>query len=526
MLEISRMNPNKVIKTQPCTSIVSLGLANILGEVLWHSVTADSSIETISHVHKNRIKEFADAFLSPITTRPVRFLEVASYAHFSGYLLAAEYGWDVTLSDISAQTLRLGKEIAESLGLKTTDSRRVTADFHELPFESESFDVVYIASALHHTLNWQLVLAELQRVTANGGILILQNEPCKRNFCFNMFSTNRRESFRPVETELFNSGIIRTVAEAYFGSRPESLFGMIENQNMPVKEIIQCLNHSGELRLLHLEEAECISEFETSLLLEPRSVVSLSKKIESELTNRIERARHALTDVDASIGFALPSEMAIQNMSSRTAARICCLPDISDSQYQVEVADIFGAALTAVMQKTKTVDGSFTSRNRNVRREKGSVEIGYPDRIALLLDQSDDLLPDIQSGSISQLEASFPSNSWSYRNESLIKSLVLKNRVGKIELQKKSLKSGRVLVMLRFYVHTQDLGCRISLLINENPVATHDAYQAESFLITGEAVVDGNVNIEVTCDYFGVNNTIIPPVTVCAVRAVWLPHVV
>lgn len=498
-------------------------LSNILGEVLWHSVTVDPGIEAMSRFHKDKIKEYADSFLTKPKDRPIRFLEVASYAHFSGYLLEQEYGWEVTLSDISSQTLKLGKRISDQHGVNSPATRRVALDFHELPFASGSFDVVYIASALHHTLEWKTVLAELQRVTATGGILILQNEPCKREFCFNKFPTNRQHSFRAVEAELYNAGLIRTVAEAYFGSRPESLFGMIENQNMSLVEILDSLTTTGTVKFLHLQEAECISTFENSILSAPRDPVSLTKFIESELNLRLSAARNALDQTDSALGYSLPSTSEISQMATKIAVKICCLPDQASPMYQIELAEIFGAALTTVVQKHNNRNDK--AQTAFISKIEDGIEIGYPRHVARLLDQSDDLLPDIQIASEEQLTACFNQEQWDFRTNSEIKSFVMKHASGAITLQKNVLRPGRILILIRFYVHPDNAPYRVSLFANQIQLATQVTYQPESFLLKGEASVDGEVHLSIRGEFVHQEELRPkPPVTICAIRAVWLPN--
>ena len=103
---------------------------------------------------------------------------MAAYAHTTGYLLADDTDAEVVLTDISADTLALGKQTAESSLLSLPSVKRVAADFHDLPFVDGQFDIVYISSALHHTWSWQIVLNEMIRVLATGGILYLEKEPC------------------------------------------------------------------------------------------------------------------------------------------------------------------------------------------------------------------------------------------------------------------------------------------------------------------------------------------------------------
>jgi ubiquinone/menaquinone biosynthesis C-methylase UbiE len=96
----------------------------------------------------------------------------------------------------------------------------VAGDFHALPFEADSFDLIYISSAIHHTWKYETVISELQRVLAPGGLLLLLNEPCHRECCFYAFRTNRPANFTKLESALNDLGVIRTFAEPYLGSRP------------------------------------------------------------------------------------------------------------------------------------------------------------------------------------------------------------------------------------------------------------------------------------------------------------------
>ena len=235
---------------------------NALGEVLWHTTTVDESIVRVSREHMRIILKYARRYIQNCKSKSVHFLEVASYAHITGYLLSQKYGWDVTLSDISVQTLDIGACKAKLNGIGIDNVRRVAVDFHDLPFPDDAFDIVYIASALHHTHKWQMVLKELQRVTAPKGLLILQNEPCHRLFCFYRFPTNRPGTYRPIEEELKRQGILNTIAEPYPGSRPEALFGMIENQKMELTEILEILRSGGSIEELNINSSACMSEFD------------------------------------------------------------------------------------------------------------------------------------------------------------------------------------------------------------------------------------------------------------------------
>ena len=84
----------------------------------------------------------------------MKVLEVASYAHTTGYRLQQELGCEVTLFDISGKALQLGRRTAAAADLVACP-QLVAGDFHALPFEANSFDMVYISSAMHHTWEYR-----------------------------------------------------------------------------------------------------------------------------------------------------------------------------------------------------------------------------------------------------------------------------------------------------------------------------------------------------------------------------------
>jgi ubiquinone/menaquinone biosynthesis C-methylase UbiE len=261
-----------------------IDLLPIIGETAWHEVTVDPSIVEVSEQHFKQLsidlKEYG--MLKP----KLKILEVAAYSHITGYLLASKLNANVTLFDVSSATLRLGRDIAHESGLPSGDVRRVAGDFHQLPFNDNEFDVVYISSALHHTWRWHYVLAELLRVTKTNGLLILENEPCKRELCFYRFRTNRADNFTETEEWLDKHGLLRTVAEPYLGSRNEQLFGMTENQEIPLGDLLEQLVNNNELLFIKTTPQICMGTLENNLddaLRHMSAKSSLNEKLKKEI---------------------------------------------------------------------------------------------------------------------------------------------------------------------------------------------------------------------------------------------------
>jgi len=175
-----------------------------LGEHAWHAFTDDRAIDNVSVDHRDRIEAFVRKHLPSLDWRRARLLEVAAYRHYTAHILAATHGCEAVVTDIAA-SLRDGTASAAAQGLhgKTT---MVVADFHDLPFSDDYFDVVFVASSVHHTRSPEQVLRDMLRVLKPAGILIVENEPCARVCCFHAFVSNRQESFTPFEAALREAG--------------------------------------------------------------------------------------------------------------------------------------------------------------------------------------------------------------------------------------------------------------------------------------------------------------------------------
>ena len=537
-------------------------LVNILGEAMWHNITSDESIVQVSNDHMKEVVKYAKSYLQNYKSRSVHFLEVSSYAHITGYLLAKRYGWNVTLSDISIQTLVLGTRIAKLKGIDTDQVRKVAIDFHELPFPDGCFEIVYIASALHHTLSWQIVLKELQRVTAPGGLLILQNEPCRRNFCFYMFPTNRPNAYRPIEAELNRQGILNTIAEPYPGSRPESLFGMIENQRMPLTEILQFLCSEGTVEKLSIDSSACMSKFDISILfrhyarsfllllsglclsmikticplamqkppcfLMPmfRPKVYYSKgtfnSIKYGILERLNKVRRLVTATDIEMGYCFPTSIEVSEMAHSIACCLEALPRIGSPQYKIALADLFGGSITAVMRKyADAIQAKQPDSLRYVNGEHKGIIISYPPALAKILNQVHDLVPDIQTAETTEISHCFPTTEWILDSNSKLRFLVLTTQTGNIRLLQPAYEDSSYVVLLRIYGSPTNTPFRIQLLVNQKEIACVNVYQPDSFLLRGEIPSGKNTILSLhVCHLNNSSLQAVPPVNISAIRVV------
>jgi ubiquinone/menaquinone biosynthesis C-methylase UbiE len=82
----------------------------------------------------------------------------------------------LTATDISPGMLKQLGETAESLGLEV---ETVETEAEELPFDDESFDLVFGHAVLHHIPDLERAFAEFKRVLRPGGAIAFAGEPSR-----------------------------------------------------------------------------------------------------------------------------------------------------------------------------------------------------------------------------------------------------------------------------------------------------------------------------------------------------------
>jgi ubiquinone/menaquinone biosynthesis C-methylase UbiE len=104
-------------------------------------------------------------------------LEIGSgTGYFSLNLLQMGTIGRLTATDISPGMLRRLSETAQGLGL---EAETVTTEAEELPFEDESFDLVFGHAVLHHIPDIERAFAEFRRVLRPGGAIAFCGEPSR-----------------------------------------------------------------------------------------------------------------------------------------------------------------------------------------------------------------------------------------------------------------------------------------------------------------------------------------------------------
>lgn len=68
----------------------------------------------------------------------------------------------------------------------------VQADMHELPFQKESFDLIFASAAIHHSSDLEKVAGEFFRVLKKGGFLMFLREPMRGKWARSDFGKSQK----------------------------------------------------------------------------------------------------------------------------------------------------------------------------------------------------------------------------------------------------------------------------------------------------------------------------------------------
>ncbi len=488
--------------------------APLLGEFVWHSLTEDPTLDAVSARHHQAVNQVLARHGRHLPSS-LQLLEVAAYAHTTGYSLARQSGTRATLLDVSASALKLGRRTARRNGLPLDRTRLVAADFHQLPFEDAQFHLVYLCSALHHTERWAQVLAELVRVLAPGGLLFLENEPCLREFCFYRFRANREQSFTPFEKALNSLGAIRTVAEPYLGSRPEALFGMTENQKIPLEDLRQAVQRECRTVEFNVFPGPCVGKLEHQLL---RQHAMEAGKFESWLVSRMEQicaqAASALGETEKGLGFSLPRGEEIAALSRKIVPAVKALPVIRAPRlrrllgrlthapgrflprgYREGLARLFGASVKIVAIKRGTAGSAVSGRLKDSFPEEDGVVLGFEPEIRRLLAGRDAAFPDLQTAPQEAIQLVFPPSDWEIRispagSRSVVSRLPSARILAPV--------AAGSLVLVRIYAARVDQSYRVGLFLGDGELAGMNVFQSESFLLSAIAEKAGPLQVRIS----------------------------
>jgi len=422
-----------------------------LGEYVWHTFTADTTIPAESNAHRTYIEAAVAAHLPGFDWAGARVLELGAYRHFTGHLLATDRGAACFVTDISAAALRDGRTQAQKCGTEPR-ATLVVSDFHDLPFADHCFDVVFVASSVHHTRRPEVVLRERLRVVAPGGILVMANEPCARALCFHAFSCNRADSLTPFEAALNDAELLPTLSSPFWGARPENLFGMVENDRIPLSLYMETFGQFGEVMERKLAEDALIGPLERAVLALTGHGEALRAQVRSLLRAAVAEAEKRHGRTEQLLGYRLPTECDIHALTGTVATMIERRP-VDDAVWQ---AEMFGAALSVVVRKNAgRLHASTSVFRREMEVESDKLVRDRHDSGALAAGLALPLLPDLHSSDAgAALEPWFPREDWQWeRNDIGVRSLANLKAQSRVEIAPGDT---RRLLLIRYYATVTD----------------------------------------------------------------------
>lgn len=449
-----------------------------LGEHVWHAFAYDHTIGEVSTRHADAIASLIFKYGLQSDTSRLRILEVGAYRHHAGYKLARQYNAEVVLSDISASALEDGRLVAREAGLDA-EPTLVAADFHDLPFADGYFDIVFVASSVHHTRRPEVMLDELFRVARPGGIVYVFNEPCERLFCFYQFRSNRGEAFTPFEKALYDAGLMQTISSPFFGSRPEQLFGMIENDRIPLGLFLERFAHWGTTLELTLQPQRF--EFDTAVTALDGPASRLEPQIFARLSAAIDPMRPLVAEVDRLLGFSLPFTTQVHAVSRHAAHALAARKGMDEQRW---LADFCGAAVKAILRK----GGDPASRPQTLfKREmiqQGTVWRDHPSHDPALRGLGEALLPDVFRATVhDQLLPWFPPEDWAlFKEQYGVHTVVNHGTSGRVLLGD-GLQSASAILVARYYAAIGDQPYRVRWYADDAVVDDQIVAIAESKMV-------------------------------------------
>lgn len=453
-----------------------------LGEIAWHEITVDPSIAAMTAEHTARVRLAIDSLLVREPGRPLRFLEVAPYCHYTAQEIAASHGAETHAFDISPDSLRTAARLAREAGV-AGEAVGTAGDFHDLPYRDDWFDVVFVASAVHHTWRPERVVAEMLRVLRPGGLLMLDNEPVGGRLCLYRFRSNRAESWTPFERALADHGALHAISSPFLGSRPEELFGMVENDRIPLSVWEQAV--AGHDRL-GWDLVPVVSAFEAAVEASGGGDPAAAR----DGLGRALAAAAPLLDARArSLGFALPTSAEVDGLlaSARTlAAGIAVARDPAERLGRR--ADAFGAALRALVRKRghgPAATGEAFRRDLPIDR---GVRIDLPRDAAVEIGLDRVLLPTIEPAAAEALAATYPAGEWMFHTEG--NGVHVEMNLGATATIRLPPRDEDGILLLRWYAVASEAGVfrvrfAVGDAIEEHAVAQSESRLARLFVTAG-----------------------------------------
>lgn len=465
-----------------------------VGETLFHDFTGDDFVESKS-------KQFFD-MISPVVEelykgKPFKFLEIAPNKNFIAYLIADRFQASGSLFDMSMKALLAGQEIAKAKGF-TSKMSLVGGDFHQLPFNSEEFDFVYMSGAIHHTFAPDIVLDEISRVLKPGGTFYMINEPVERLFSTYMFNGTRPVTEKdqvPFEQYLQEEGVLGFISYPLVGGRSEDLFGMTENWSIPVDfyeryaiEQFPKAELSYSPSPLSKFERDLVQYFDKEFFEFERFFMNKFNDVQNDIVDKVDFRSQ-------SMGFTLPPAPVVAQMLKKVFQYVRMQKKkpaeiLTDSRV---LTSIFGGRIHGVYTKAgHWVATSSTTEEQTIRQ----LPLTYQDCEIQLNNQT---LPSLQDPSAEGFfNEVFNPEDWERVFDGPAVSYINKNNSGKIAL--KTAYRNCVLA-IRFYCIGEEQTYSLQILSDGNLLSEHEICRSESLSsVSSMATFSGKLEVRIVSD--------------------------
>ncbi|MEP7354357.1 MAG: class I SAM-dependent methyltransferase [Acidobacteriota bacterium] len=163
------------------------------------------------------------------------FLEIGANAGHSSYMLANEFGADGFALDISADSLRYGRELMNAWNLKRAPIR-IGGDAVNLPFADGSLRMVCTFQTLSQFMDIESVFREVARVLQPGGVFFFAEEPLLRQLSLRLYRCPYYETMKPWERKLHDWGLLGYLVQDVIGAHQEESFGIRQNHTMALRQ--------------------------------------------------------------------------------------------------------------------------------------------------------------------------------------------------------------------------------------------------------------------------------------------------
>lgn len=442
-----------------------------IGEVGWHSVHVDGTMDAVSDAHAAEMLRVIQAN----NLNQPRILEIGAYAHHSSHIVASQAGGIGVSHDISKASLLEGSRRAKVRGFECHHIA-VAGDFHDLPFNDGWFDLVFVASSVHHTWRPWKVMEEMLRVVRPGGIVHISNEPIGRTAGLYAFRGNRANERSAYENGIESFGLTATISSPFPGSRAEALFGIIENDRIPFHVYQDTLLRDDiEVKEWNLDFGGTVGPFENWLMETMPSAI----QIHDRLTGNLREIAGLYTNRDSLSGFRVPTDDELWPLCYHLERSLQELATSSDARKKTLIANLFGGALTATLKKRVTgfkigrtnapSEGSMFKRSL---MEDGEVYRDLPRSSNVSLDLENAL------GEGGDVAGFFNQNDWvKVTEESGIETLCNINGLGSIDC-----KTQDGVLILRTYSVAVDKPYFFDVLVNDVLAYSHCVTASESHL--------------------------------------------